>query len=237
MHHLTRPLRAGRRIWPAAVALAAILASGPALPAGAQTAPTALQAGANSGSADSFVGPHTWYVRATPGTFSVTVDATTATQDSAPVGGSFGVRVAFAPDAKGDRFTSQPTQSGLVIHGTVVRPTKVLVTIVPANSPLVRVARNYVIQAAGSVAFGGGSAADPIVGPYISKRNAYGATRFNANGTVATSDGQQGRWVLFDAALHIYTVTIGPDRMTVKLMAGRGLVEASNDVVYFESAR
>lgn len=220
----------------AAAAAVAVLLTAPGVPARAATAPTALQPGANAGSADSFVGPHTWYFQARPGTFSVTVDATTTSQDSAPVGGAFAVRVAFAPDERGDTFTSSATQSGLVVHGRVVRATRVLVTIVPPNSPLVRVARNYEIQAMGSVAFASGSRTDPIVGPYVSKRG-YGATRFNADGTVATADGRQGRWTLFDAGLHIYTVTIGDDRMTVKLMAGRGLIDASNDNVYFELAR
>lgn len=229
--------RGGGHVSLAMLAVAVFGTAGLGVPARAATAPSALQAGPNSGSADSFVGPHTWYFQAAPGTFAVTVDATGTSQDSAPVGGSFAVRVAFAPDVKGDRFTAQQTPTGLVVRGTVVRAARVLVTIVPANSPLVRVARNYEIQATGNVAFASGAASDPIVGPYIAKRNAYGATRFNPNGTVATSDGQQGRWVLFDAQLRIYTVTIGGDRMTLKLVPGRGLIEASNDVVLFESAR
>jgi hypothetical protein len=219
-----------------AAALLAAFASAPPAAAFAQTAPSALKAGANAGSADSFVGPHTWYFQALPGTFTVTVAAQSVSQDSAPVNSAFGVRVAFSPNAKGDGFASKPGDGGLVISGKVAKAARVLITIVPANSPLVRVARNYTIEATGKVAFAAGSQADPIAGAYIAKRNAYGATRFNPDGSVATSDGQQGRWVLFDGALHIYTVTIGGDRMTVKLMAGRGLVDASSDVVYFEAA-
>jgi hypothetical protein len=222
---------------PVAAALAGIIiAQTPPVPVSAQTAPSALAPGPNSGSADSFVGPHVWYFNATTGRFTVEVDATGTSSDSAPIGGGFNASATFASYVKGDALALSQIPHGIVIHGTAVRPTRVLVTITPPNSPLVRVARNYMIQAGGSVTYSA-SNADPIAGTYIAKRNAYGATRFTPNGTVLTSDGQQGRWVLFDPSLHIYTVLIGSDRMTVKFMAGRGLVDASNDNVYFEQAR
>jgi hypothetical protein len=238
MEHMiskTNARTTSRYVLRSVIAVAAIVADA-ALPAGALPAPAALQAGANSGSADSLVGPQVWYFQAAPGPFVVHIDATGTSQDSAPVGGAFAVRVAFSPNVKGDRFRSTPSGSGLIVNGTVTRPTRVLITIVPPNSPLVRVARNYTIEATGNIAFGSGSSADPVVGPYISKRG-YGATRFNANGTIVTADGQQGRWVVFDPKLRIYTVTIGTDRMTVKLVPGRGLIDASNENLYFESAR
>jgi hypothetical protein len=223
--------------WPVAATLAGILiAQTPPVPGNAQTAPSPLAPGPNSGSADSFVGAHVWYFNATPGRFTVEVDATGTSSDSAPIGGAFNASAAFASYVKGDALALSQIPHGIVIHGTAVRPTRVLVTITPPNSPLVRVARNYMIQAGGNVAYSA-SDADPITGTYISKRNSYGATRFTPKGAVLTSDGQQGRWVLFNPSLHIYTVLIGADRMTVKFMAGRGLVDASNDNVYFEQAR
>jgi hypothetical protein len=216
-----------------AVLLALFAVAAVGVPAGAQVAPTPLQAGPNTGTADSLVGPHVWQFLAQPGRFTVQIDAlgmsTAALQMSAA---GFSVRAQFASYVKGDSLTLRSVPHGVTIHGVAVRPSRVLVTIFPPNSPLVRDARNYQLEADGDVSFATGGP-DIIVGSYMGKGNPYGATRFNANGSIVTSDGENGRWVVFDPQLHVYVVTIGPARLTVKLTPGVGLVDSATGFTAF----
>ena len=218
----------GRAALLALIALAACR-----LPAGAQVAPTPLQAGPNAGTADSLVGPHVWEFLAQAGHFSVQVDAlgmSTAALQMSTAG--FSVRAQFASYAKGDSVTLRSVPHGVVIRGVAVKPSRVLLTIFPPNSPLVRDARNYQLQADGDVSFATGGP-DIIVGSYMGKGNPYGATRFNANGSIVTSDGENGRWVVFDPQLHVYVVTIGSSRLTVKLTPGIGLIDSASGFAAF----
>ena len=203
-------------------------------PASAQAAPTPLQPGPNAGTADSFAGPHAWYFNAQPGHFVVELDALGLSTSSAPLDGSISVRAQFSPSAPGDRITESSIPHGILIHGTTTRAAHVFVTVMPPAGSLVRVARNYQLAATGAVAFNT-NAPDPIIGGFISKMNNYGATRFSANGDVAAADGSTGHWTLFDPQLHIYTVMIGSQHLTVKLTPGVGLIDATNGSIYFES--
>jgi hypothetical protein len=108
---------------------------------------TPLLAGTNTGT---FVGPHTWYFQAKPGTFTVDV----AAPDS-PVREPFSVRVAFAPDAAGDSFTSHFARGSVVVHGTIRTAAKVSITVIPDTIPFVRVARAYALSGGGNIAFAG----------------------------------------------------------------------------------
>jgi hypothetical protein len=204
------------------------------VPAVAQAAPTALQPGPNAGTADSFLGPHVWYFLAQPGQFTVRIDALGLSTTSVPINGTFSVRAQFASYVSGDHISLQSVPHGVMIHGSAVKPTRVLVTIIPPNSALVRDARNYQIEADGAVAYRTGGP-DPIIGGFIGRMNNLGATRFEPNGAIEASDGSTGRWILFDPQLHIYTLLIGDMHLTVKLTPGVGLVDASNGNIYFES--
>ena len=204
------------------------------LSAVAQVAATPLVAGPNPGTADSFIGPHIWYFLAQPGQFTVHIDALGMSTSSAPMNGAFSVRAQFGSYVSGNHVTLQAVPHGVVIHGSVVKPTRVNVTIIPPQSMLVRDARNYQIEADGAVAYRN-DAPDPIIGGFIGRLNSFGATRFNANGTIAASDGSTGHWTLFDPQLHIYTLVIGDQRLTVKFNPGVGLIDASNGNIYFET--
>jgi len=227
--------RAFRLAVAACTATAALLL--PLAPAGAEGAPpTPLHAGANNGTADSLVGPHDWSLQVRPGGFALTLTVLPGSQDMVQLRGQPTIRVFCTPkcDRKKVLFVDSP--SGVIaIRGTVTQPTKMTVRVIPVDSPLVRVTRNYTLEATGAVAFTGGAGADPVVGTYFAKRAEYGATRFLANGQVITTDGQQGHWVVFDPQLRLYTVTIGSDRMSLKLVTGQGLVD-STGFAMFETA-
>ena len=206
-------------------------------PAGAQGIPaTSLAAGPNNGSSDSFVGPHDWLLSAGPGRFAITLTVVSTSQDSAPMSGQPTVRLICSPACDKNRVQFDGSRTGLAITGSLARRTKLVVRVIPPQSALVRIARNYTLEATGAVAFNAASSIDPIVGTYIGKTNVTGAVRFLPNGSIITADGQQGRWVAFDPALHIYTIVVGTNRWSLKVVPGRGLVEPSNDVVLFETA-
>lgn len=206
-------------------------------PAVAQGIPaTSLVAGPNNGTADSFLGPHDWLLSAGPGRFAITLTVVSATLDSVPLSGQPTVRLICSPACDKNHVQFDGSRTGLAITGSLARRTKLDVRVVPPQSALVRVARNYTLEATGAVAFNAASNIDPIVGTYIAKTNVTGAVRFLANGSIITADGQQGRWVAFDPALHIYTITIGTNRWSLKIVPGRGLEDSSSGFVLFETA-
>ncbi len=227
---MLRLLSTGFAVYASAV-MAAARAESPLV-----TNATPMQPGVNQGSADSFRGDHIWYFFVQPGAFRLTVQMLGMSGDSA-LAGTIGTAITLVPTSPHSHFTAAKTANGTVYSGTVDQPTKVYILIEPPHSSLVRSARNYVLEATGQVSFGGGGAGgDPIVGTYISKRNDYGATKFMADGRVVTSSDAVGRWALFDAGTQLYNIRIGGDRLAVKLLPGRGLIEPSNDYVIFETA-
>jgi len=64
------------------------------------------------------------------------------------------------------------------------------------------------------------------------------AARFLADGTVMTTDGHIGTWRVFDPDSLIYSVVIGRDRWSLKLVPGRGLFNTRDlAVVVFQAVR
>jgi hypothetical protein len=62
--------------------------------------------------------------------------------------------------------------------------------------------------------------------------------RLLAQGTVQTTDGHSGTWKIFDPDAMIYSVVMGADRWSLKLIPGRGLFNPSDlSVVVFQSVR
>jgi hypothetical protein len=118
----------------------------------------------------------------------------------------------------------------------------------PSVSNLVRSGGDYSITGSGKVVnFSKAHAAGPeqIIGPCsvmvcppdFDCQSSL-AARFQSDGTVITTDGHKGRWTAFDPASWIYTVVIGKDRWSVKLLPGRGLFNANDlSVVVFQAVR
>ena len=95
---------------------------------------------------------------------------------------------------------------------------------------LVRAGGDYVVSATGAVKFDPPlSPVELIVGTYtpmVIQNNEDSAVKFEPNGVLEFASGTVGRWKLFDANSHMYTVTYGSVRQSLKLIPGRGLVDA-----------
>jgi len=86
---------------------------------------------------------------------------------------------------------------------------------------------------------------DPIIGTYAVMVCAPDfdcqgslAIRFAGDGTVQTTDGHRGNWNVFDPDSRIYSVVMGRDRWSLKLVPGRGLYNPNDlQVVVFQSVR
>jgi hypothetical protein len=112
---------------------------------------------------------------------------------------------------------------------------KVVMMIDPGRASLVRSACNYEIQVSGAVSFGAVSSAPAISGTYMAMINDYGLTKFKDDGTLVCDSGVQGKWTLFDKDTSTYVVDLAGAHMSLKLVQGRGLVDASNtDMVSFK---
>jgi hypothetical protein len=215
-------------------------------PAAAQSlnlsTPAPLHTGNNEALVDSFVGDHYYYFFAEPGKFQIAFSYGGAAEGF-NVGGKPSFAAAFNPKTAGTTLTHREGTNGAIWEGSVTQRTRVLVGVSPVNSKLVRQTTPYTIVVSGQVSFGDASAGpDPIVGTYAQKlmfsgEPELGAVKFLANGTIVSSNGGTGNWVLFDAESGIYTVTIGGHRMTLTLQRGRGLVETANKTTVFELQR
>jgi hypothetical protein len=178
----------------------------------ADGASSALQPGSNQGTADSFVGNHDWLFSTKPGHF-------------------FTVVLHVVPLA-GNHVTFAKTPGGYVYRGDMKTSAKMRLAVIPANSALVREANEYTVEASGpAVVFA--AAADPIIGTYSGSSD--GAARILPGGVIKTAGGVDGTWTVFDPQLHVYTITIGQTRYSVKLVPGQGLLDANNGNIVLQT--
>jgi hypothetical protein len=195
--------------------------------------PAPLQSGINVGTCDAFVGPHYWYFYAEPGSFSGTV--TRRNSPGETIRANLGAGIAFAPKLQYSVVTSSDKADLTHFSGSVKNKDKVVVMIDPGRPGLVRSACNYEIQVSGAVSFGEVSTAPPISGTYEAMINDYGLTKFKDDGSLACANGMVGRWTLFDKDTATYVVNLNGSQMSLKLVPGRGLVDAANtDMVTFK---
>jgi hypothetical protein len=208
--------------------------------------PTPLVAGENTGTVDSMVGPQYWSFQSEKGSAIVIVrfgsmglfgNATSAT-----------VQVVMH-DTTGKTFGSESiTSTGKPVEvkwpGTFGKPGIVVLEIRPPGNSLVRTGGDYSVQVTGAVSYANAKAQGPerIAGTYSLMSCPPGldcqAVRFFPNGTVKAADGTAGTWTSFDPAALIYTVKIGPNTWSLKLVPGRGLVSASDtSSIVFQAVR
>ena len=232
-----------------------LLGFGIAAPAAAQSlnskAPTPMVAGENHGTIDSMVGPHYWSFKFVPGKCTIHVQFKSMGLFGNPMKATMDI-VLHSGDGKvlGTRsLTSNGPVASLDWPGTFTPPPGALIIeLRPPGNTLVRSGGDYALSVTGdAVRFGEARAAGPeqVVGTYAvmvcpPDFDCQGslAIRFAPDGTVMTTDGHKGSWKVFDPAALIYSVVVGRDRWSLKLVPGRGLFSTNDlSVVVFQAVR
>ncbi len=222
-------------------------------------APTPLAPGENHGTVDNQVGPQYWSFKYRKGPAKIIVHFTSMGLFGNPVNTTIQV-VLHAVNGKviqSRAISSAGQVAELVMPGTFGGPGSAILELRPTGSNLVRAGGDYTVTVSGDgIILAGGGATDGatataeggrdrVVGTYAVMVCAPDfdcegslSIHFAPNGTVQTTDGHSGTWQLFDPDAMIYTVIIGPDRWSLKLVPGRGLF-GTNDlqVVVFQAVR
>ncbi|MGI4790236.1 MAG: hypothetical protein ACRYFS_15470 [Janthinobacterium lividum] len=210
--------------------------------------PAPLQAGDNAGTVDNFTGNNFFYFYAGPGPINVKA----AFRSSGILGAAMRSTLTVFVDgvSNGHRTWAQhmvlsslqnAVQRPLTIM--VKKPTEIIIAIVPPAGGLIRSGGDYTVSATGaSVRFDKPlSDAALVVGTYsprIIHDNEDGAVKFLPDGTLLFASGTTGTWKLFDADTHLFTVTFANTRLSLKLIPGRGLVDAADTTtVVFQRTR
>jgi hypothetical protein len=213
-------------------------------------APTPLVAGENRGTVDTMVGPQYWSFKYVAGKGTISVRFTSMALFGNPMTATIEV-VLHGNDGKvlGSRpLTSNGRVAELNWPGTFASPGTSVIELRPAGNTLVRSGGDYSITVSGdAINYAGVHAAGPeqIVGTYsvmvcppdFDCQSSL-AIRFQRDGTVVTTDGHHGTWKVFDPDALIYSVVVGRDRWSLKLVPGRGLFGPNDlSVVVFQSVR
>ena len=203
--------------------------------------PAPMQPGANAGTVDNFGGANYFYFWAGPGESKIT-----ATYKSMGLlGNAMKSNLTVELYDENKSWVSRITISSLKessqqqLHGTLKKETKLILAVIPPSGGLVRTGGDYEVTATGAVRFDKAlSATELIVGTYTGYINtertaATGmmektAVKFNPDGTLEFANGTLGKWKLFDEDTHTYTVTFLSNRLSLKLIPGRGLVEPND---------
>jgi hypothetical protein len=189
--------------------------------------PAPLKAGANTGTVDNFGGPNYFYFWGGPGEVKITATYKSMSLLGNAVKSNLTVELYAEPKMLARVTISSLKESSVgEMPGTLKRETKLVVAVIPPSGGLVRMGGDYEITATGAVRFDKPlSATDLIVGTYT-----YGdtAVKFRPDGTLQFASGTSGTWKLFDEDTQLYTITFEDNRLSLKLIPGRGLVEASD---------
>jgi hypothetical protein len=196
--------------------------------------PAPLQAGANTGTVDNFGGANYFYFWSGPG--ETTITATYRSMSLLGNAMKSDLTVELYDEKK--TWVSRATISSLKdssqrqIIGTLKKETKLIVAVIPPSGGLVRTGGDYTITATGAVRFDKPlSATDLIVGTYTPATiydNEDTAVKFRPDGILQFASGTLGTWKLFDEDTHIYTITFLSNRLSLKLIPGRGLVQTND---------
>jgi hypothetical protein len=193
--------------------------------------PAPLKAGANAGTVDNFGGANYFYFWGGPGALKVTATYKSMSLLGNAMKSNLTVEL-YAEQKMLARITisslKESSQGGM--PGTLKKETKLLVAVIPPSGGLVRSGGDYEITATGAVRFDKPlSATDLIVGTYTPMtiyENEDTAVKFRPDGTLQFASGTVGTWKLFDEDTQLYTITFLSNRLSLKLIPGRGLVDA-----------
>jgi hypothetical protein len=218
-------------------------------------APARLTPGENRGTVDCTVGPQYWSFNYRKGPGKLNVRFSSMGLFGNPTTATMNVIISDLHHTWTETraLTSRGPAAVLDIPANFPGPGGAVVELAANGTCLVRAGGDYAITASGpAIEFGGGAAGsngpsgpDRIVGTYsvmvcAPDFDCQGslAIHFSGDGTVRTTDGHSGKWTLFDPDSMIYSVVIGSDRWSLKLVPGRGLFNASDlSVVVFQSVR
>jgi hypothetical protein len=203
-----------------------------------------MKEGPNAGTVDNFGGANYFYLWAGPG--EVTVLATYKSMGMLGNAQLSNLTVELYDEKK--TWVSRATISSLKessqrrMAGTLKKETKLILAVIPPSGGLVRSGGDYEVTATGAVRFDKPlSASNLIVGTYSPRviySNEDTAAKFKPDGTLEFASGTVGTWRLFDEDSMLYTITFLNNRLSLKLIPGRGLVEANNpSMIVFQRTR
>ena len=199
--------------------------------------PAPLQPGDNTGTVDNFVGANYFYFTSGPGPATIIVSYKSMGLLGNAQRSSLNVELSDDKHSWVEKRTisSVAQSSSTRMVGNLKVPTRLILSVIPPSGGLVRAGGDYVVSATGAVKFDPPlSPVELIVGTYtpmVVQNNEDSAAKFEANGMLEFASGTTGRWKLFDAASHLYTVTYGPVRESLKLVPGRGLVDSHDPTI------
>jgi hypothetical protein len=193
--------------------------------------PAPLQPGDNSGTVDNFVGSNYFYLTGGPGAVTITVSYSSMSLLGNAQRSALNIELSDDKKSWTERRTisSLKQSSSTTLTGNLKVPTKLILSVIPPSGGLVRAGGDYTVNATGAVKF------DPplnptqlIVGTYTPMSvhdNEDTAAKFSPDGTLEFASGTMGKWKLFDANSHLYTISFAQTRLSLKLIPGRGLVD------------
>jgi hypothetical protein len=194
--------------------------------------PAPLKAGANSGTVDNFGGANYFYYWAGPGESKITATYKSMSLLGNAMKSNLTVEVYDEHKTSISRMTisSLKESSQGELHGTLKQETKFIIAVIPPSGGLVRSGGDYEISVSGAVRFDKPlTDTDLIVGTYT-PMSIYDsedtAVKFRPDGTLQFASGTTGTWKLFDEDTRLYTITFLSNRLSLKLIPGRGLVDA-----------
>jgi hypothetical protein len=212
--------------------------------------PTQLAAGVNRGTVDSMVGPQYWSFKYRKGSGKITVTFTSMGLFGNPTAAT--IQVVFHNMSGQVVDTRAVTSRGKAVEldlpGNFKSAGMMMIEMRPPSNTLVRTGGDYTLVASGdAIDFSGhaGPVKEPVIGTYAVMVcppdfdcQSSLSIRFAPDGTVKTTDGHSGTWKLFDPDAMIYSVVVGRDRWSLKLVPGRGLFNTSDlSVVIFQAVR
>ena len=222
--------------------------------------PTPLSPGENHGTVDSMVGPQYWLINCHKGAVHISLRFSSMGLFGNPTTTS--VQEVLHQGSGKVLASRMVTSPGQMVEndwpGTCAARGTMVIELRPMGNTLVRSGGDYSLTVDGSgVDYNGGggdtggggmSAAprrDMIVGTYAVMVCAPDfncdtslAAHFSADGSVRLTDGHAGTWAVFDPDGRVYTVDIGRDHYSMKLVPGRGLFNTNDlDVVVFQAVR
>lgn len=197
--------------------------------------PTPLAVGENRGTLNSMVGPQYWSFKYKKEKGNVDVRFTSMGVLGNPMTTTIQVvfHTANGQVLESRALTSKGSVAELNFPATFSGPGTIVVELRANTSSLVRVGGDYTVMLSGdAIDFSSAVASgkDRIAGTYtvmvcppdFDCRGGL-AIRFLPDGTVQTADGHSGTWKLFDPDSLVYSVAVGTDRWSLKLIPGRGL--------------